>query len=188
MPVKKRWGSSPLARGTPAAREVWSYEVGLIPARAGNTRAWRPVERSSWAHPRSRGEHDNPKAAAAYRAGSSPLARGTLPADGRAGFSRGLIPARAGNTRTTTRASRHGGAHPCSRGEHSGSNPPILRRTGSSPLARGTLAIVMGIIAIIGLIPARAGNTGRIHRENAGAGAHPRSRGEHHPREPSTSA
>ena len=30
-----------------------------------------------------------------------------------------------------------------------------------------------------GLIPARAGSTGRIHRENAGAGAHPRPCGEH---------
>ena len=37
------WGSSPLARGPQSAREVWSYEVGLIPARAGTT-----SHRTSW--------------------------------------------------------------------------------------------------------------------------------------------
>ena len=50
-------GSSPLARGT---RPVFVYigsEIGLIPARAGNTQEALLCEASFGAHPRSRGEH-----------------------------------------------------------------------------------------------------------------------------------
>ena len=50
-------GSSPLARGTPKEAAIKAAKRGLIPARAGNTglRRWRGG--TSWAHPRSRGEH-----------------------------------------------------------------------------------------------------------------------------------
>ena len=74
---------------------------------------------------------------------------------------------------------RHTGAHPRSRGEH----PLPIRYyppyQGSSPLARGTPGKISGIIASIGLIPARAGNTGGELFAGGGGGAHPRSRGEH---------
>ena len=50
-------GSSPLARGTPNRTIDDIDTIGLIPARAGNTRA-SPCHRSyRRAHPRSRGEH-----------------------------------------------------------------------------------------------------------------------------------
>ena len=50
-------GSSPLARGTPNTYGVKPSYVGLIPARAGNTRATSTSPPKNRAHPRSRGEH-----------------------------------------------------------------------------------------------------------------------------------
>ena len=93
-----RTGSSPLARGTPVrglGLESWG---GLIPARAGNT-SWASIATPPrWAHPRSRGEHNRGTGSWWSVAGSSPLARGTLPTYTTIDLSMGLIPARAGNT------------------------------------------------------------------------------------------
>ena len=50
---------------------------------------------------------------------------------------------------------------------------------GSSPLARGTLIVVMVVIRRSGLIPARAGNTLGADGWDKNSRAHPRSRGEH---------
>ena len=192
-------GSSPLARGT-----LYSFQGvlncgGLIPARAGNTavrtcRVWL-----SRAHPRSRGEHFRRPAQRGSAGGSSPLARGTPRRLKPLCDTPGLIPARAGNTRSSCPCLSGFWAHPRSRGEHSpcffdscritGSSP-LARGTpptnsllppyqGSSPLARGTPGKISGIIASIGLIPARAGNTGGELFAGGGGGAHPRSRGEH---------
>ena len=56
-PLSSLRGSSPLARGTRGVRASRLSQVGLIPARAGNTagRIWHG--RVPGAHPRSRGEH-----------------------------------------------------------------------------------------------------------------------------------
>ena len=91
-------GSSPLARGTPGADELITPLNGLIPARAGNTR-WSPTRTmSSWAHPRSRGEHSGHESVGCHLEGSSPLARGTRELVHDQKVQAGLIPARAGNT------------------------------------------------------------------------------------------
>ena len=50
-------GSSPLPRGTHLLVNLGAGEVGLIPARAGNTSARRSKIPARRAHPRSRGEH-----------------------------------------------------------------------------------------------------------------------------------
>ena len=50
---------------------------------------------------------------------------------------------------------------------------------GSSPLARGTLLIAILVVRLIGLIPARAGNTFSQTEMLIKERAHPRSRGEH---------
>ena len=70
-------GSSPLARGTRRRRRARSRGLGLIPARAGNTVRRAALHAGGWAHPRSRGEHQNASASVKGTAGSSPLARGT---------------------------------------------------------------------------------------------------------------
>ena len=73
---------------------------GLIPARAGNTLHRGCPNSRTWAHPRSRGEHGFRDDGKPHVEGSSPLARGTRAGQANGMLRRGLIPARAGNTRT----------------------------------------------------------------------------------------
>ena len=175
----KNEGSSPLARGTlsrPAPKPIHS---GLIPARAGNT-AWLPTQTAStWAHPRSRGEHIGDVDNAGTHLGSSPLARGTQHLAFVAFHWSGLIPARAGNTCWLIVHRRKPRAHPRSRGEHGDLITDRWTLQGSSPLARGTREPIVSVMAVCGLIPARAGNTYRYWWCSTRCWAHPRSRGEH---------
>ena len=71
-------GSSPLARGTRQDRTAAASTGGLIPARAGNTQFLGSRSGAKRAHPRSRGEHSSFSRSGHGKAGSSPLARGTL--------------------------------------------------------------------------------------------------------------
>ena len=152
-------GSSPLARGTRATGAPHQWSLRFIPARAGNTpiqmicRGGRPV------HPRSRGEHSIARNVAASAGGSSPLARGThLDADAHGGWRR-FIPARAGNTPTSSPSRQTATVHPRSRGEHSRTSVSGLHSSGSSPLARGTRSQFDSGQTSLRFIPARAGNT-----------------------------
>ena len=131
-------GSSPLARGTPAAGERGDTTSGLIPARAGNTVIHCTTHRARRAHPRSRGEHIVETSKSMSEAGSSPLARGTRGRSIAAPPSSRLIPARAGNTTPGTASLSSYRAHPRSRGEHERVFLRSAVRLGSSPLARGT--------------------------------------------------
>ena len=152
-------GSSPLARGTRKWNQRRRRKKGLIPARAGNT--GRPVRRNQtrWAHPRSRGEHFLVRVSVLVWTGSSPLARGTLSDITQLLKSRGLIPARAGNTQRFLHGVPSRRAHPRSRGEHLGAQREHTRAEGSSPLARGTPHLYDPVTGAGRLIPARAGNT-----------------------------
>ena len=177
--ASSRAGSSPLARGTRLA-SWWVQGVGgLIPARAGNTRALSDRCRGRRAHPRSRGEHMKTVTQGILLSGSSPLARGTLTATCEGCQVAGLIPARAGNTPGTLRGHHQTRAHPRSRGEHQPLLDSFRWWRGSSPLARGTRRAHVLAHCRVGLIPARAGNTEQIHQMLPPDGAHPRSRGEH---------
>ena len=175
------WGSSPLARGTPTRKFSRFCSPGLIPARAGNTRFDKRADFATWAHPRSRGEHCSLCGVCCGMRGSSPLARGTRFDGSQKVERRGLIPARAGNTSVARYRAAVSGAHPRSRGEHVRMLSRVLRRLGSSPLARGTPNLGRHILKARGLIPARAGNTCRPRPSAERGRAHPRSRGEHYP-------
>ena len=111
-------GSSPLARGTPFNEGVKIVGAGLIPARAGNTTTRCIVPCFCRAHPRSRGEHSQEGRGGTHRGGSSPLARGTRTKSSPWHDHEGLIPARAGNTKSRARSRPTKWAHPRSRGEH----------------------------------------------------------------------
>ena len=111
-------GSSPLARGTPAARSVSKPQLRLIPARAGNTDCSDWLSPRAPAHPRSRGEHSGAITSPSAMVGSSPLARGTRAAEERQRIRFRLIPARAGNTPCRVPGRSGYPAHPRSRGEH----------------------------------------------------------------------
>ena len=172
-------GSSPLARG-PRLALLSNYQVrGLIPARAGTTKKRCESAPGSAAHPRSRGDHLEKLVLDDPEWGSSPLARGPHASGSPAEEAAGLIPARAGNTTTWRQCWWRLRAHPRSRGEHELFLPLHLHLLGSSPLARGPRADGLADAALGGLIPARAGNTASSTSGLMGAGAHPRSRGEH---------
>ena len=93
-------GSSPLARGLQFRVDVLVVGVRIIPARAGFTRRPSAAPRRSWDHPRSRGVYTRQIRQRLRHNGSSPLARGlpTHTVGGR--FALGIIPARAGFTRS----------------------------------------------------------------------------------------
>ena len=91
-------GSSPLARGLPAAGIRHEYHGWIIPARAGFTDYFVAAEPEIEDHPRSRGVYACHASFAGLTAGSSPLARGLR---GRGAFQEPkhrIIPARAGFT------------------------------------------------------------------------------------------
>ena len=152
-------GSSPLARGTLGFLSNGCGCGGLIPARAGNTPAHDAHRLGIRAHPRSRGEHLGIDNTEFFVEGSSPLARGTLEQSTVNTPHLGLIPARAGNTLGGKLPGVRSGAHPRSRGEHADFENALTEYLGSSPLARGTPEKKRKVLRILGLIPARAGNT-----------------------------
>ena len=134
---------------------------------------------SSWAHPRSRGEHHSQLNATGGKKGSSPLTRGAqIPATNSAPRLR-LIPAHAGSTCGQPLPSRPRRAHPRSRGEHGFLEPGHPRVGGSSPLTRGAPARIQARHPCGGLIPAHAGSTVVARLWMPTRWAHPRSRGEH---------
>ena len=111
------------------------------------------------------------------RAGSSPLARG-LPSRPTRGWPRTrIIPARAGFTATDVLVYADPPDHPRSRGVYAGHACLRSYRLGSSPLARGLLRRGSWRRPAPGIIPARAGFTGRGQPSAAAAPDHPRSRG-----------
>ena len=154
-----RRGSSPLARGTRFFLDFPPFQLGLIPARAGNTQRNDGGGSYVRAHPRSRGEHMDLLGILLVAWGSSPLARGTRALAPTPTDAKGLIPARAGNTVLRSSSPHRVGAHPRSRGEHTRIVTLHALATGSSPLARGTRAQANKVPTNWWLIPARAGNT-----------------------------
>ena len=111
-----------------------------------------------------------------YR-GSSPLARGLRYTGSQGDGGIGIIPARAGFTRSLYGSTAARGDHPRSRGVYA--NIPFVDQhsAGSSPLARGLLGEEQDRIVKRRIIPARAGFTfefaGTVYCEQD----HPRSRG-----------
>ena len=182
------WGSSPHARGTQVNALLAQESTGIIPACAGNTIRLTFYPPLTWDHPRMRGEHRCVDRRRCLCRGSSPHARGTHGAGDGWPVAYGIIPACAGNTARSGRASAATWDHPRMRGEHRACSPtsntakttrtrdhPRMRGehssryafssslTGSSPHARGTQLSVVQPGFRTGIIPACAGNTGCQH-------------------------
>ena len=173
-------GSSPLARGLRSGRRWLRSLSWIIPARAGFTAKQRARDAYKRDHPRSRGVYrraprpsrslsDHPRSRGVYASrcpkgrpstGSSPLARGLLDhvADGRGRV--GIIPARAGFTRSSAARKPWMTDHPRSRGVYFARSMPNFAHLGSSPLARGLRRIDWPRRRHQRIIPARAGFTG----------------------------
>ncbi len=176
---ERNLGSSPHTRGTRRACRPSSAHRRLIPAHAGNTRERPAGSGGAPAHPRTRGEHDEPVLGLDGDAGSSPHTRGTRAERGAPGWPRRLIPAHAGNTGIRRKSGSRGAAHPRTRGEHGFSVARSAAGVGSSPHTRGTLIQGQKLSDCTRLIPAHAGNTAPTRAAPEAAPAHPRTRGEH---------
>ena len=172
-------GSSPRARGAPAARPGPGQGLGIIPACAGSTVSPSPASTARQDHPRVRGEHSNPCWLTAVSPGSSPRARGALEPGVNEYLHPGIIPACAGSTEPAPLIDPRPGDHPRVRGEHGFSRFGVGVGPGSSPRARGAPASGAGTAPRRGIIPACAGSTRCTRSWRAGARDHPRVRGEH---------
>ena len=111
-------GSSPRMRGTLVVAVVAVGGVGIIPAYAGNTYAGRSDCWTRRDHPRVCGEHLTRPNFLTLPWGSSPRMRGTLLPRHHPGRCAGIIPAYAGNTRTSHQTSPSARDHPRVCGEH----------------------------------------------------------------------
>ena len=109
--------------------------------------------------------------------GSSPLARGLLGAAAGADRVGRIIPARAGFTLPRPPCGGVVADHPRSRGVYPGRWMWGMRRSGSSPLARGLHRGPDRRHRDGGIIPARAGFTDGPLLSRSSAPDHPRSRG-----------
>ena len=159
--VRSIRGSSPLTRGKLLSADRALSGRGLIPAHAGKTQTRAAARLTRRAHPRSRGE--NWAASRRWRSlsGSSPLTRGKRTASYTLTMSPWLIPAHAGKTLRSRKASARQWAHPRSRGENGEAHRWASSSSGSSPLTRGKLLRGGRRKGQHGLIPAHAGKTGK---------------------------
>ena len=154
-------GSSPLARGLQTVPGIDRVLAGIIPARAGFTLLLLLLRARPRDHPRSRGVYDPVAALESIYVGSSPLARGLRGSCcGSWGCVR-IIPARAGFTPTEPPATSTQQDHPRSRGVYLSIIQGTISGAGSSPLARGLPRRQGHPGPYGGIIPARAGFTGR---------------------------
>ena len=172
-------GSSPRGRGPPVQRPRVRAFRGLIPARAGTTRASSMTRATRSAHPRAGGDHIPQRGHMSRSSGSSPRGRGPrdkIVTDNH--FSR-LIPARAGTTTTTKETQHEMQAHPRAGGDHDLSLSRGCVGTGSSPRGRGPPGSPPREWGQHRLIPARAGTTRARPPRRHGGPAHPRAGGDH---------
>ena len=170
-------GSFPLARDLLHLVRRQHRIHGIIPARAGFTGQAGLAKIDALDHPRSRGVYAGRITSNLERPGSSPLARGLRRSTTAVRKEAGIIPARAGFTYVYVSKLGAMQDHPRSRGVYLLIGSTAARHSGSSPLARGLLSTDLLDRKTVGIIPARAGFTGRSRRSRASAPDHPRSRG-----------
>ena len=171
-------GSSPRVRGTVLLGLHEPLDVGIIPACAGNSSSSQDLTLSSRDHPRACGEQATCRWKSQSRMGSSPRVRGTGLHLHQARQGPGIIPARAGNS---LQVMRHGGInrdHPRACGEQEFSSIVSNKGKGSSPRVRGTELMADLDDAVLGIIPARAGNRRRSGCGGRSGWDHPRACGE----------
>ncbi|EFW09823.1 hypothetical protein HMPREF9005_1182 [Actinomyces sp. oral taxon 178 str. F0338] len=171
-------GSSPRVRGKRLERSRAHPQRRLIPARAGKTAGAASPPTCTRAHPRACGENDITTTDDKGQGGSSPRVRGKRADDGDEDLHGGLIPARAGKTRGSSRVNTLSWAHPRACGENTTKVRHTASPIGSSPRVRGKPSPWSTGSRTRGLIPARAGKTSALRSVTTRATAHPRACGE----------
>ncbi len=157
---RNSFGLSPLARGTRAFSVLLLLVVRFIPAGAGNSPVKSSGVLSIPVYPRWRGELGGGFGAGLVGGGLSPLARGTLFITFRSKARYWFIPAGAGNSISAPPEVQLHPVYPRWRGELGRGLMGDFRRSGLSPLARGTCKRLKYFFAQIRFIPAGAGNSG----------------------------
>ncbi len=151
-------GPSPRARGADRNRRRRTRGGRTIPACAGSRTSIRTTRKTSWDHPRVRGEQFRHDSKTTFRQGPSPRARGAVPpVPGRAGR-RGTIPACAGSSVNDRYDANRSEDHPRVRGEQTGRRAAIPNHEGPSPRARGAVALNLRTVERARTIPACAGS------------------------------
>ena len=178
----RRPGSSPRVRGKRVCRSPLEEPYRIIPARAGQTRAWPYCPAKPSDHPSACGANEASDLAEAASDGSSPRVRGKpggtcSPCQ----FPR-IIPARAGQTHAPYQDCRAHPDHPRACGANHGGQSVYTADTGSSPRVRGKLLRGDGRLAVLRIIPARAGQTILYHYSSSLVPDHPRACGANLPR------
>ena len=173
-----RHGSSPLTRGTRCDRHQRFNVCRFIPAYAGNSKQQKSEQNATTVHPRLRGELIAVPPFKQSRIGSSPLTRGTRTPVSTGSREPGFIPAYAGNSYANDLRSGIYSVHPRLRGELIGLARRLRRRTGSSPLTRGTPDLIQHYEDHQRFIPAYAGNSQEQRKLPLERPVHPRLRGE----------
>ena len=193
-------GSSPRMRGTPFKLLHDLFQVGIIPAHAGNTLRIRLHSRRTRDHPRACGEHRGYLTAVSVCAGSSPRMRGThgfVPIADKETVdhpracgehlrsvtvifrTRGSSPRMRGTLFYVEVLLRLAVDHPRACGEHQLTKSIIVPPLGSSPRMRGTPVLRFHPPRSSGIIPAHAGNTAASTDIDRWSLNHPRACGEH---------
>ena len=171
-------GSSPRMRGTHAPPCVDSLGPRIIPAHAGNSGSSLAPPRMRSDHPRACGELATIPALALFICGSSPRMRGTPADDVGARSVHRIIPAHAGNSRTTSRTNATLTDHPRACGELMSAWISFSSGSGSSPRMRGTPIFRDPSIVGSRIIPAHAGNSAPLVNPRVCQPDHPRACGE----------
>ena len=136
--LRRKYGPSPHARGTPRDVPGRGARVRTIPACTGNTfrgqfGLFPPAD-----HPRMHGEHFPVSGWTFWKNGPSPHARGTRGHSCVSASTSRTIPACTGNTPRSTRTAYTSPDHPRMHGEHTQELKPGDYVDGPSPHARGT--------------------------------------------------
>ena len=175
-------GSSPRVRGAGPSPITLGATCGIIPARAGSSRACGRGATGSWDHPRACGEQDEPNIVSCYPKGSSPRVRGAGQGRRLRHGAGGIIPARAGSSLTKQCKVSATRDHPRACGEQASATTVTTSFTGSSPRVRGAVTVRAALVSGSGIIPARAGSSARSQGRRVPRRDHPRACGEQTPR------
>ena len=158
--VASRWdGSSPRVRGKLHRFPLRSFRVRIIPARAGQTDAYRIDDYEHPDHPRACGANGQHHTTPGSATGSSPRVRGKLDPAHVYALYRRIIPARAGQTGWFMLAGTVCPDHPRACGANLHARRRLATVSGSSPRVRGKRRGMLPCSISIRIIPARAGQT-----------------------------
>ena len=178
LPQQRKYGLSPLARGTLFDSCCALSQRRFIPASAGNSPGAAEKQLRRSVYPRQRGELILFLLSPIWNSGLSPLARGTRGRVPDVGDDRRFIPASAGNSLALRHGSQIFTVYPRQRGELCRYSFFRERAAGLSPLARGTPGGTAGVVLIRRFIPASAGNSKSTLCAALFPTVYPRQRGE----------